>query len=108
MSELEDTLLLHIRAAGLPMPEREYRGVKGRRFRFDLAWPDRMLAVELEGGVFNNGWHQSVQRYLSDCEKYTLAAAAGWRVLRFAADSVRDGRALAMIERALQEEASDV
>ena len=51
MSHLEDTLLWQIKAAGLPMPEREYRAVKGRMFRFDFAWtePNHRLLIEVNG-----------------------------------------------------------
>lgn len=46
MSELEETLAFHLKAAKLPAPEREYRFDPERRWRFDFAWPDQMLAVE--------------------------------------------------------------
>ena len=31
----------------LDIPKAEYRFLKKRRFRFDFAWPDRMMAVEI-------------------------------------------------------------
>jgi hypothetical protein len=36
-----------LRMAGLPDPVEEYRFAPPRRWRFDLAWPERMLAVEV-------------------------------------------------------------
>jgi len=50
-SELEATLAMHIRVNGLPEPEREYRFHPRRKWRFDAAWPDAKLAVEVEGGA---------------------------------------------------------
>ena len=45
-SELELSLLLQLRDYGLPDQEREYIFHSPRRWRFDMAWPDRWLAVE--------------------------------------------------------------
>lgn len=46
-----DTLLLHIRAERLPEPVREFPALAPRRkFRLDLAWPDRLLFAECDGG----------------------------------------------------------
>jgi len=55
MSHLEETLLWQIKAAGLPMPEREYRAIKGRMFRFDFAWEKERLLVEINGGTYSGG-----------------------------------------------------
>ena len=44
VSQLEETLLLHIRASGLPEPEREVQ-FHTRKWRFDLCWPERIVTV---------------------------------------------------------------
>lgn len=90
------------RVAGLPMPETEIRFAPPRRWRFDLGWPDRYLAAEVEGGIWKGGRHTRGQGYENDCEKYNAATLAGWRVLRFTTGMVRDGRALAVLEQALR------
>ncbi len=66
---------------GLPAPVAEYRFSSGRRWRFDFAWPDKLVAVEFDGGQWSpyGGRHNRD----SDREKMIPAAAAGWRVLRF-------------------------
>ncbi|MGI0119640.1 hypothetical protein [Zooshikella sp. RANM57] len=56
-SKLEATLELHIRGMKLPKPETEYIFHPSRCWRFDFAWPDRKLAVEVEGGGWSNGRH---------------------------------------------------
>lgn len=104
MSQLEDTLLLHIVAAKLPRPEREFAFAKPRRWRFDLCWPDRMLAAEVEGGSWIQGRHSRGAGMRNDCGKYNEAVLRGWRLLRVTADMVRDGSALEVIERALSAE----
>jgi very-short-patch-repair endonuclease len=63
----------------------EHRFHPERRWRFDIAWPDLKVAVEVEGGVFVRGRHNRPTGFINDCEKYNAAAVMGWRVLRFPA-----------------------
>jgi len=105
MSEIEDELSWQIHAAELPKPHREYTFMAGRRWRFDFAWTmndDAWIAVEIEGGTWSGGRHTRGYGFEADCEKYNEAALRGWRVLRFTADMVRDGRALATIEKTFE------
>jgi hypothetical protein len=102
MSHLEDSLLFAVKVCGLPQPEREFRFLPPRRWRFDLAWPPRMLAAEIEGGTWVAGRHSRGKGMRSDAEKYNEATLAGWRVLRFTSDMVTDGSALNILERALR------
>ena len=101
MSHLEESLALQIRAAELPEPKREFKFHPERKWRFDFAWPDAMLAVEAEGGVWTGGRHTRGGGFIADCEKYNAAALAGWRVLRFPACAIDAGSAIDMIELAL-------
>jgi very-short-patch-repair endonuclease len=91
-----------IQAAGLPAPIRELRFAPPRRWRFDYAWPARQLALEIEGGTWTGGRHVRGKGYEADCEKYNAAALLGWTVLRVTTAMMRDGRALALLERALR------
>ena len=91
-----------IRAAGLPEFTMEYRFHPERRWRLDLAFIPRLLAVEIEGGIWINGRHNRSSGYLKDIEKYNELAILGWRLLRFTPDQVRVGLALQCIERALR------
>lgn len=105
MSELEDTLVFQIKAVNLPTPAREHKFHKTRRWRFDLAWPDKMLAVEAEGGVWSGGRHGTGVGFTADCEKYSEAVLLGWRVMRFTGDQIKGGYAINCIERALSKRA---
>lgn len=98
-SELEKELLFQIKAYGLPKPVTERKFHPVRRFRFDFAWVDRKIAVEVEGGVWAGGRHVRGAGYKSDCEKYNLATLAGWRVYRFTSDMINDGSAIAMLQK---------
>ena len=85
----------------LPVPEAEVRFHPTRRWRFDLAWPQKMLAVEIDGAVWTQGRHSRGAGIEKDCEKYSEAAIAGWRVMRVTTGMVKSGQALSLIERAL-------
>ena len=98
-------LALHIKAVKLPPPEREYRFHPTRRWRLDFAWPDRKIAVEVEGVVHDGkGRHQTAKGYAADCEKYNSALLDGWKVLRFTPNVIKSGSAVAWIERAFSED----
>ena len=74
----------------LPEPVREHRFHAVRKWRFDFAWPDQMLAVELEGMAYGGGRHQRRVGFTKDAEKYREAVKAGWRVLRYTSDELRE------------------
>lgn len=103
MSHLEDDLLFQIRAVGLPEPTREYRAIEGRKFRWDFAFIEQRLLVEVSGAVYvPNTAHTSGKGISRDCEKANLATLAGWRQLTFTATMIKDGTAITMIEEALK------
>lgn len=54
-----------------------------RKWRFDMAIPSLMLAIEIEGAVYSNGRHTRGSGFLKDIEKYNQAALLGWTLLRF-------------------------
>lgn len=104
MSEAEDLLAWQIKAAGLPEPVRQYLYALPRRFRADFTWllpPPLGLLVEVQGGIYNRRAHGSISGILEDIDRLNAATLAGWRLLRVTPDMVKDGRALALIERAL-------
>ena len=95
---------MKISVAGIPMPEREVRFNAQRRWRFALAWKDRLIAVEYQGGVFNRqASHSSIGGLTRDYEKFTEASLAGWRLILVTAKTVESGEAIDWITRAWQE-----
>lgn len=94
-------LVYQCAALELPPPVRELRFHPVRRWRFDLAWPELRVACEIDGGAFAGGRHTSGPGFREDCVKLSEAAAIGWRVLRVMPEHVKDGQALAWLERAL-------
>ncbi len=91
----------HLDAAGMPRYEREFRFHPSRRWRFDFAWPEHLLALEVEGGIYTRGRHTRPGGFRADLEKYNAALLLGWRVLRVTGDEIRQGQALRLVEMAL-------
>lgn len=95
----------------LPEPEREYLFASelGRRWRFDFAWPEQRVALEIEGLVVMRvngqlqvmGRHASITGFKEDCVKYATANKLGWRVLRFEQSQVKDRTAIDFLVRML-------
>lgn len=82
-----ETRLLQL--SDLPQPESEYSFHPERKWRFDFAYPDKRLAIEIEGGTWSHGRHSRPLGFSADCEKYNEATVLGWRVLRFTSDMLR-------------------
>lgn len=96
-SQGEDMLLNQLKAFKYPQPEEEHRFHPVRRWRFDFAWPDQKVAVEIEGGVWTGGRHTRGKGFEGDCVKYNTAQLMGWTVLRFTTGQVKDGYAISAI-----------
>lgn len=101
ISEIEATFALHCKAHGIAI-EREYRFHPTRKWRFDAAIPERMIAVELEGGVWTNGRHSRGAGMIGDMEKYNEAAKLGWFVFRFDGGAVKRGEAVQFLAGVLK------
>jgi hypothetical protein len=86
-------------------PEAQYRFHPERRWRLDFAFPDVLVAVELDGGIFaaenggEVGKHSRGAGRCKDMEKRNAAAELGWFVLNYGPPHVRSGAAALQIER---------
>lgn len=66
--------------------EEEYLFHPERKWRFDYYIPAYKIAVEFEGGIFeNNTGHKTAKHYTKDTDKYNAAQSMGFIVLRFTA-----------------------
>ena len=116
MSELEQQLIFQISVCGLPAPWQEFRfaalevgtgpGVRARLqaralqdWRFDMAWPDIKFAVEVEGVTAQGGRHQRIGGFKDDIRKYHAAMKLGWNVYRTSGELIKNGQAVSLIER---------
>lgn len=106
VSPLEELLAVQLKAAGIEF-EREVRFAPDRKFRFDFVVGDHYgtqgwIGVECDGGSWVKGRHARGSGIEKDNEKMNLAVELGWRVLRYTMAQIRDGSALAQIERCLK------
>ena len=101
MNALEEMFALQCEQAGFPAPLREYAAVPGRRFRWDFAWPEQRVLVEINGGTYAHMGHSTGSGIARDYEKSNLAMLAGWRTFAFDRRMVEAGTALDVTAKAL-------
>lgn len=104
-TSLEEKLARRIEGAGLPKPVREFYAVPGRKFRWDFAWPEFRLLCEVQGvrgSDGHEGAHRGITGFTRDCEKQSLAAAHGWRVVVVTGAQATSGKAVSWIAQAIQ------
>lgn len=108
MSDAEEAFAFALRAVGIPF-ERGVAFAPPRRWRADFVirpprCPVRKHApvlVEVDGGSWTGGRHTTGTGFERDCLKLAEAVILGYRVIRVTPRMVEDGRALALVERAL-------
>jgi hypothetical protein len=125
-TELVSLFEWHLKLINIPDPQREYMFHEFRRWRFDYAWPQFMVAVELEGGIYRHGkpvfnvnpktgnvykstiksGHLTIEGYESDIVKYNTAVLDGWQLLRFTHRFVADGTAITTLEKLINSQKS--
>ncbi len=89
--EAIEKLLAQIRAARLPEPARDLRFHPMHPWFFDLCWPSRGIAAEVDGGEDQYGYTM-----------YREAASLGWFLFHFTPDMVESGEALRTLRAVLR------
>lgn len=92
---------LVFKACGLPVPVCEHRFAPPRRWRFDYAWPELLVALEVEGGIWTGGRHTRGAGFLNDINKYNRAALLGWTVVRCTPKTLLAQETIAMMDELL-------
>ena len=74
-SEFEEIFAYQLKQAGLPAPVRQHPFAKcvSRLYKADFAWPDERLIVEINGGGWVGGRHNTGQGYEDDLERTAIA-----------------------------------
>jgi hypothetical protein len=101
-SRPESLVRMYCVLAGLPRPVANHEIVNpttGRPVRFDLAWPDRKVAIEYHGDL-----HRERSQWRKDLTRKAKLEAAGWIIIEVNADDLRSpqeivGRVLAAFAR---------
>jgi hypothetical protein len=96
------TVPLICQAHFLPSPWPEYKFAKPRKWAFDFAWPELMVALEVQGGLWTEGRHSRGAALLKEHEKLNAAACLGWRILFTTPEQVASGEIADTLVRALR------
>lgn len=103
LAQVTQTIVLQeFEFAGKDALEKHAEIVKGiwgkpRKWRFDYALPAIMVAVEVEGGHWTGGRHNTGAGFLKDMDKYNTATALGWRLFRTTPKKADQARLLAIL-----------
>jgi len=95
-SDLEATMDLHLRAAGITGYMREFKWHELRKWRADFAFVPQRVLLEVEG--FG---HHKLNRYYGDIEKYNEANIESWCLIRVTKKMIENGEAIKTLRRAL-------
>lgn len=77
---------------GFPDPITELVFHPKRRWRLDFAWPTRMIAVEIHGGIHSGGRHTRGKGFVEDRAKMNEAALLGWTVIEATPEHIQSGQ----------------
>ena len=84
-----------------------------RRYRFDIAFPGRLLAVEIQGGAWVirqsktgktslGGAHHSPEGRRRDINKHNLATQLGWKVIEAEWVDIESGATAELVSQLLE------
>ena len=85
----------------LPAAVSEWRFDERRKWRFDFAFVDQRIAVEVQGGIWTRGRHVRPAALKKEWEKLNAAAGQGWRILYCEPRAIGTLKFSKEIERAL-------
>jgi len=83
---LENNFLSHwvLMFGNLPEPVRQYavrNPHTGRDWKLDFCWASELLAVEIQGGSFIKGGHNTATGQAQDYIRHNTLTRMGWRTL---------------------------
>jgi very-short-patch-repair endonuclease len=89
-SPLETRLAQILARSGLPTPESQFRVMEGTKVigRFDFAYPNAKLIIEVDG----YRWHSGKHAWQRDRTRDNALNRLGWTVLRFTIEDLRSPR----------------
>lgn len=101
-----DTLHQRVLAqlVGLPDPATELLFHPKRKWRFDYAWPTRMIAIEVHGGIHSGGRHTRGRGFVEDRAKMNEATLLGWTVLEVTQEHIKSGQLRAWLLAAFNQD----
>lgn len=90
-----------LQVLGLGSYEAEHRFCYPRRWKFDFAWPQLKIALEIEGGTWGKApsRHTTGAGFQGDCEKYNEGTLLGWAIYRVTTKQVNNGYMASLLQR---------
>ena len=88
-------------AAGIGGFLAEQHIIPGRRFRFDFAWYEERVALEVHGVYGKKSRHRTAGGFQRDRVKMNLAQLEGWLVIEAGTDHIKSGEFIQWIKDAL-------
>lgn len=92
---------------GLPAAIKEHRFHPTRQWRFDYAWPEFKIAIEIHGAVYDGRWggakgkagrHTRGKGFEEDRVKMNSAMCLGWKVIEASTGQVKSGKVWGWLE----------
>ena len=84
---------------GGPALQKEYQFHPPRKWRFDYCHREKMIAIELHGGIWSEGRHVRGGGFLRDREKMNQAQLDGWIVIELGTGQITAANLEPLIER---------
>ncbi|MCF5912073.1 hypothetical protein [Aeromonas veronii] len=102
VDELHGKVLAQL--VGFPDPATELVFHPKRKWRLDYAWPTRMIAVEIHGGIHSGGRHTRGKGFVEDRAKMNEARLLGWTVIEATPEHVKSGQLRAWLLTAFNQD----
>ena len=102
VDELHSKVLAQL--VGFPDPATELVFHPKRKWRLDYAWPTRMIAVEIHGGIHSGGRHTRGKGFVEDRAKMNEATLLGWTVLEVTPEHIKSGQLRAWLLAAFNQD----
>lgn len=101
-----DTLRSKVLAqlVGFPDPATELLFHPKRKWRFDYAWEEQKLALEVHGGIHSGGRHTRGRGFVEDRAKMNEATLLGWTVLEVTPEHIKSGQLRAWLLAAFNQD----
>ncbi len=77
----------------LPKPVRQFpvkNPKTGCSWKLDFSWPEWKIAVEIQGGSFVRGGHNTAMGQASDYERHNYLTGRDWKVIYFSTPMLKD------------------
>ena len=102
VTSLHDKVLSQL--VGLPDPATELLFHPKRKWRFDYAWEEQKLALEVHGGIHSGGRHTRGRGFVEDRAKMNEATLLGWTVLEVTPEHIKSGQLRAWLLAAFNQD----